>query len=108
MRLASDSDVRNICLKNGVANLGMGSLKIKMLEGCGWIVHNGEDIFIDAGEEIELEASLYPIVISQLSANQAIVFNVEQVDLEKRLDRVPAHIGLKSLVTSLSNLLVSK
>jgi|GEM_PF-4468366 len=113
MMLSGDSKVRNICLENGAVNLGKGPLKIEIVEGCAWVVHNSNDIFIDAGEQIDLDVSLYPIVISQLHKNQVVVFNVEQMCTEKNLDLTPANIGqsiigLKSFVTGLSNSLVIK
>lgn len=117
MTRSSNAYVRNISLDDGVVNLGIGPLRIEMVEGCGWIVHDKEDIIVDAGEEIELDASLYPIVISLHRRNQPIVFNVEQINPAysrgTTRSNSPLTFGqmafrIKSFVTGISSLLITK
>lgn len=80
MERNSNLTSKTICVEvNEAANLGTDPLKIEMQEGAGWITYGQDDMFIDAGESVELEASRYPVVISSANRNQPVVFKVEQI-----------------------------
>ena len=75
-RTRNNNAKQQVCLEAGVANLGCDAIKIEMCEGAGWITHNGCDIFVYSGQEVELGATSDPILVSPLHTNQRIVFNI--------------------------------
>ena len=79
MEFINNTNLKNICLETGVANLGYGPLKIHMSQGIGWITHNDEDIVLNEGEQIEFKPTRRPIVISSARHNQPIAFEVEDI-----------------------------
>ena len=48
---------------------------IRVVAGSAWITVNGEDIFVNRGEQIQIEPSEYPPVISGVNG-RAVVFEV--------------------------------
>ena len=69
---------RAVVLEARAANLGTEAMILEMCEGTGWLVYHKEDIFLEAGELIVLEASSYPVIISSLDSDREIVFKVHR------------------------------
>ncbi len=63
---------------NHAVQLGMRSAKIEMKAGMGWVTVDERDHFIPEGESLEIEATVFPIVVSAVKNNQRIVFTVKQ------------------------------
>lgn len=115
MERISNLTSKTICVEvNEAANLGMDPLKIEMQEGTGWITCDKDDIFLDAGESVELESSRYPIVISSARYDQPVVFTVEQILISKQSpvnidngESQKSSFGLKSLSIAALNIVKS-
>lgn len=52
-------------------------MTIDVLDGVAWIVHDLEDIFVEAGETLHLKASNRPTTISSHHRDKTIIFAVE-------------------------------
>ena len=68
---------QTITLESGVSNLGKSPIKVRLVEGAGWITHNDEDILLEAGDHVELIASKHPALISSYRRNQRLIFTIE-------------------------------